>query len=232
MKTSVICLSIILCLGTFALTTEDQDRQLSNLGTNPLGTLLGFGGSGLSAGALATLAGSNPALAALFGSGLNGLTGTGPVVSGFAGAGASGLLSGSGNGLSDLLSGGKGGKGGKTGKGGKDGKGKGKGKGRMLERQLSNLGTNPLGTLLGLGGAGASSLVSGGGNGVLDSLLSGAKGGKAGTGGKAGKGGKDGKGGKGKGKGKGGLSEFFSGGKAGKGGKGKGKGGLSEFFSG
>merc|ERR1712106_765247 len=57
--------------------------QLSNIGTNPLGTLLGLGGSGLSAGALAALAENNPALAALLGSGLNGLTGTG-----FAGAGA------------------------------------------------------------------------------------------------------------------------------------------------
>ena len=95
-------------LCSLVLTNEDQERQLSNIGTNPLGTLLGLGGSGLSAGVLAALAGSNPALAALFGSGLNGLTGTGPVVSGLAGAGASSLISGSGNGLMDLLSGGKG----------------------------------------------------------------------------------------------------------------------------
>merc|ERR1711892_1493393 len=72
MKTSVIRLSIILCLGCLVLAKEEQDRQLSNLATNPLGTLLGLGGSGISAGALASLAGSNPALAALFGSGLNG----------------------------------------------------------------------------------------------------------------------------------------------------------------
>merc|ERR1712106_1302069 len=114
MKTSVICLSIILCLGCLVLAKEEQDRQLSNLAINPLGTLLGLGGSGFSAGALASLAGSNPALAALFGSGLNGLTGTGPVVSGLAGAGASSLVSGGGSGLSDLLSGGKDGKGSKS----------------------------------------------------------------------------------------------------------------------
>ena len=81
----------------------------------------------VAAGALAVLAGSNPALAALLGSGLNGLTGTGPVVSGLAGAGASSLVSGGGNSLlGSLLSGGKGGKGGVSGlfSGGKGGKGK------------------------------------------------------------------------------------------------------------
>merc|ERR1712123_392607 len=168
MKSSVICMSFIMSVASLVLPNEDQERQLSNIGTNPLGTLHGLGGSGLSAGALAALAEKNPALAALLGSGLNGLTGTG-----FAGAGA---LLGSGlNGPVDpalaeanaaysllgLLSGGNGGKGGKGGNGvvtglfsaGKGGKGK---HGRMLERQLSNIGTNPLGTLLGLGGSGLS----------------------------------------------------------------------------
>merc|ERR1712123_531071 len=238
MKSSVICMSFIMSVASLVLPNADQERQLSNIGTNQLGTLLGLGGSGLlSAGALAALAENNPALAALLGSGLNGLPGTG-----FAGAGA---LLGSGlNGPMDpalaeanaaysllgLLSGGNGGKGGKGGKGGNGvvtglfsaGKG-GKGKhGRMLERQLINVGTNPLGTLLGLGGsglsagalaalagnnpalaallgsglngltgtgfagAGASSLVSGGGNSLLGSLLSGGNGGKGGKGGKGG----------------------------------------------
>ena len=91
-------------VASLVLPNEDQERQLSNIGTNPLGTLHGLGGSGLSAGALAALAKNNPALAALFGSGLNGLTGTG-----LAGAGAYSLIGGGGNVLTDLLSGGKGG---------------------------------------------------------------------------------------------------------------------------
>ena len=105
-------------LCSLVLTNEDQERQLSNIGTNPLGTLLGLEGSGLlSAGALAALAENNPALAALLGSGLNGLTGNG-----FAGAAASSLVSGGGNSLlGSLLSGGNGGKGGKGGKGGVSG---------------------------------------------------------------------------------------------------------------
>merc|ERR1712123_194487 len=164
MKSSVICMSFIMSVASLVLPNADQERQLSNIGTNQLGTLLGLGGSGLlSAGALAALAENNPALAALLGSGLNGLPGTG-----FAGAGA---LLGSGlNGPMDpalaeanaaysllgLLSGGNGGKGGVSGlfSSGKGGKGK---HGRMLERQLiSNIGTNPLGTLHGLGGSGLS----------------------------------------------------------------------------
>merc|ERR1712123_172832 len=218
MKSSVICMSFIMSVASLVLPNEDQERQLSNIGTNPLGTLHGLGGSGLSAGALAALAEKNPALAALLGSGLNG-----PVDPALAEANAVYSLLG-------LLSGGNGGKGGKGGKGGNGvvtglfsaGKG-GKGKhGRMLERQLINVGTNPLGTLLGLGGsglsagalaalagnnpalaallgsglngltgtgfagAGASSLVSGGGNSLLGSLLSGGNGGKGGKGGKGG----------------------------------------------
>merc|ERR1712128_420636 len=128
MKSSVICVSFIMSVASLVLPNEDQERQLSNIGTNPLGTLHGLGGSGLSDSALAALAEKNPALAALLGSGLNGLTGTG-----FAGAGA---LLGSGlNGPVDpalaeanaaysllgLLSGGNGGKGGKGGKGGVSG---------------------------------------------------------------------------------------------------------------
>merc|ERR1711892_1128427 len=157
------------------------ERQLINVGTNPLGTLLGLGGSGLSAGALAAFAGNNPALAALLGSGLNGLTGTG-----FAEANAAYSLLG-------LLSGGNGGKGGKGGKGGNGvvtglfsaGKG-GKGKhGRMLERQLINVGTNPLGTLLGLGGSGLSAgalAALAGNNPALAALLGSGLNGLTGTG--------------------------------------------------
>merc|ERR1712128_268917 len=180
MKSSVICMSFIMSVASLVLPNEDQERQLSNIGTNPLGTLLGLGGPGLSAGALAALAGNNPALAALLGSGLNGLTGTG-----FAGAGA---LLGSGlNGPVDpalaeanaaysllgLLSGGNGGKG-------------GKGKlGRMLERQLINVGTNPLGTLLGLGGSGLSTgalAALAGNNPALAALLGSGLNGLTGTG--------------------------------------------------
>merc|ERR1712106_693592 len=198
MGSSVICMSFIMSVASLVLPNEDQERQLSNIGTNPLGTLLGLGGSGLSAGALAALAENNPALAALLGSGLNGLPGTG-----FAGAGA---LLGSGlNGPVDpalaeanaaysllgLLSGGNRGKGGKGGKGGvsglfSSGKG-GKGKhGRMLERQLiSNIGTNPLGTLHGLGGSGLSAgalAALAGNNPALAALLGSGLNGLTGTG--------------------------------------------------
>merc|ERR1712215_171612 len=151
MKTALISISILCCL---VLGSAEEERQLSNLLSNPLGTLLGLGGAGLTWGAVGGLANSNALLAALAGTGINGLTGTGPVVSGLAGAGVSDLLTGDGNGLlNNILGGGKGeltnilsgGKaGGKVGKGPKHGKGKGKGKhvigkGRMLDRQLSNL---------------------------------------------------------------------------------------------
>merc|ERR1712123_23049 len=194
MKSSVICMSFIMSVASLVLPNEDQERQLSNIGTNPLGTLHGLGGSGLSAGALAALAEKNPALAALLGSGLNGLTGTG-----FAGSGA---LLGSGlNGPVDpalaeanaaysllgLLSGGKGGKGGKGGVSGLFSSGKGgKGKhGRMLERQLINVGTKPLGTLHGLGGSGLSAgalAALAGNNPALATLLGSGLNGLTGTG--------------------------------------------------
>merc|ERR1712128_69686 len=161
MKSSVICMSFIMSVASLVLPNEDQERQLSNIGTNPLGTLHGLGGSGLSAGALAALAEKNPALAALLGSGLNG-----PVDPALAEANAAYSLLG-------LLSGGNGGKG-------------GKGKlGRMLERQLINVGTNPLGTLLGLGGSGLSAgalAALAGNNPALAALLGSGLNGLTGTG--------------------------------------------------
>merc|ERR1712226_953823 len=134
MGTSVICVSILLCLGSLVLTSTEQgqERQLT-AATSLLDGLLGLTGAGLTGGAVAGLANSNALLAALAGSGINGLTGAGPVVSGLAGAGVSDLLTGDGNGIVDnLISGGKGGKagkGGKEGKGGKAGKGGKEGKG-------------------------------------------------------------------------------------------------------
>merc|ERR1712123_543177 len=255
MKSSVICMSFIMSVASLVLPNADQERQLSNIGTNQLGTLLGLGGSGLlSAGALAALAENNPALAALLGSGLNGLPGTG-----FAGAGA---LLGSGlNGPMDpalaeanaaysllgLLSGGNGGKGGKGGKGGNGvvtglfsaGKG-GKGKhGRMLERQLINVGTNPLGTLLGLGGSGLSAgalAALAGNNPALAALLGSGLNGLTGTG-FAGAGALLGSGLNGpvdpalaEANAAYSLLGLLSGGNGGKGGKG-GKGGVSGLFS-
>merc|ERR1712215_244529 len=112
MKTALISISILCCL---VLASAEEERQLSNLATNPLGTLLGLGGAGLTGGAVGGLANSNALLAALAGSGINGLTGTGPLVSGLAGAGISDLLTGGGNGLlGNILGVGKGGKGGLT----------------------------------------------------------------------------------------------------------------------
>merc|ERR1712123_262080 len=250
MKSSVICMSFIMSVASLVLPNADQERQLSNIGTNQLGTLLGLGGSGLlSAGALAALAENNPALAALLGSGLNGLTGTG-----FAGAGA---LLGSGlNGPMDpalaeanaaysllgLLSGGNGGKGGKGGVSGLFSSGKGgKGKhGRMLERQLiSNIGTNPLGTLHGLGGSGLSAgalAALAGNNPALAALLGSGLNGLTGTG-FAGAGALLGSGLNGpvdpalaEANAAYSLLGLLSGGNGGKGGKG-GKGGVSGLFS-
>merc|ERR1719206_1585559 len=208
MKTSLICLSFLLCLTSLTLTTEEEvERQINigQLGPDLLSLLTAALAGAGTAGLVSALSGGGK------GKGKDGLFGKGK---------------GKGKGKDGLF-----GKHGLFGKDGLFGKGKGKGKKRSLltaaERQpldLSTLlpllgGTEGLSSLLSGGDGGISNLIQmAGGNGGLTGLI-----GNSGTDapvgkGKAGKG-KDGKGGKGKdGKGKDGK------GKNGKGKNGKGKG--------